>query len=161
MFNKDGSLFYKGTFKYGRKNGPGKAYWDNGILLTEGTYKNNKQHGFGTQYSPHGFLVYKGEYIYDRQKIGKGYIPYDFDNTEEFYYIIDYNEKLDTIKNYNCIVSLDYIGSWQDYEHEFGKEYHPNGKCSYEGNCYDGTNKSRFGINYNQYGEIVEIGYNN
>ena len=47
--------------KYGRKNGPGKLYWDNGKLFFEGTFKNNEQTGFGKQYTMTGFIIYQGE----------------------------------------------------------------------------------------------------
>ena len=65
-------LEYRGEYLYGKRNGKGKEYNDDGKLEFEGEDLNGKRmNGKGKEYNYDGKLEYEGEYLNEKRN-GKG-----------------------------------------------------------------------------------------
>ena len=60
----NGQLWFKGTFKNGKKDGPYVEYHDNGHLTVKGTYKDGKEDGPWVGFNKDGtvWLKYTGTF---------------------------------------------------------------------------------------------------
>ena len=63
-------LLFVGNYLYGKLNGHGKEYDDEGRLMFEGEYLNVKRHGYGKEFEL-GCLKFEGEYQNDQKWKGK------------------------------------------------------------------------------------------
>ena len=57
------NLVFIGEYLYGKRNGKGKEYYDNGNILFEGEYLNGVKNGKGKEYNYNGTLKFEGKYF--------------------------------------------------------------------------------------------------
>ena len=58
----DDRLLFEGGYLYGKRNGKGKEYNDDGNLIFEGEDSNGKRNGKGKEYNNNNRLIFEGEY---------------------------------------------------------------------------------------------------
>ena len=141
-------LIFEGEYKYGKKNGIGKEYDDNGKIIFEGEYYDGKRingvgydnfdrpililnNKIGNEYYKNGGIKFEGEYINDKKWNGKFY---DYNGNEIFE--IKYGKGYG--KEYNYYGELMYDGEYMNGKiNGKGKGYW-HGKLEYEGEYLDG-----------------------
>ena len=174
-YSKD-SIEYEGEYLYGRYNGKGKEYFDNGKALFEGEFlDNHKWNGIG--YDSNGNIIYKiingncegdikiyysdGTIDYEGGyknglKHGKGK-KYGYQKTFESEYL--FGLKNGKGKEYDEEGKLIFEGEYfQDNKHGKGKEYDKDGKLIFEGE-YSVGKKNGIGKEYDKDGKLIYEGY--
>ena len=110
-YNNKGKLIFEGEYKNGEISGKAKEYNNMGNLVYEGGYLKGKRNGKGKEY--HYKRYYLGFFHCVCCRI------YDEEKEKKFYYI-------------DSIYEEEYLNGKRN-DKGFIKEYHSNGKLSFEG----------------------------
>ena len=131
IHSKNNEIIYEGDFAYGKPNGYGKCYYENGNYYI-GEFSNGIRNGKGTIYYKNDCIKYEGDFVDDKVQ-GNG--KYIWENG-------DY-----------------YIGQFvNDSRHGKGIEYYKNGNKEYEGDFVDNKYEG-FGTFYWKNGEYYVGGW--
>jgi len=141
-------LKFEGEYLYGKKNGKGKEYYENGNIEYEGDYLNGKRSGNGKENYKDGTLRFEGEYLYGFKLKGKLYLKEKLEYEGEFLYNKKWNGK-GYDENGNIIYEL--ING-----NGYVKEYYDEGKLKFEGQYLNGK-KTGKGKEYNSYNYKLEF----
>ena len=155
IINDKKGILYEGFWKYGKRNGNGTEYYNNGELKFAGTFLNDNYHGYGQLFwiSDGNRFSYLG-YFKDGKKHGEGKIngsqsslsilfssiPF-FDNEKSI--IKEYKGNFENDKKEGfgtCIYKNGdkYVGNWKNDLFDGEGEYYINNLIFYEGKFVKG-----------------------
>ena len=155
IINDKKGILYEGFWKYGKRNGNGTEYYNNGELKFAGTFLNDNYHGYGQLFwiSDGNRFSYLG-YFKDGKKHGEGKIngsqsslsilfssiPF-FDNEKSI--IKEYkgnfeNDKKEGFGTCTYINGDKYVGNWKNDLFDGEGEYYINNLIFYEGKFVKG-----------------------
>lgn len=128
----------EGLFKYGKLEGEGINYEEDGIIGTKGFFRNGKLNGNGIEYYKNGQIMYEGSWL-NNEYSGKGKFYFE----EEIY---DNNN-----------LKVEYEGQWKKSEyHGYGKLFDYNGNHIYNGE-WKRDKKHGFGNEYFNFNELIDV----
>lgn len=124
---KDNTI-YKGSFKFGLKDGPGVEFSNNQTIKYNGSFRNDKYHGNGRLYGEDGRPIYNGKF---KKGLYNGYGE-QFENDILIFYGNFTNglkngvgHKINSLGHYEEKVYIDGI-EWEDLESKFKEDCDKN-----------------------------------